>query len=564
MIKLFGTTDTIYTTNGDIILQPIKAKVKCEDNGAYYLDLEAGLEYVNDITEGRIIAADTPDGTQAFRVGNVQKKNSKLTSRCYHVFYDTRNYLIVDSYVRNKGGNAALDQLNTAAVGGAGSPFTTLSDVSKVNTYRCVRKSLYEAINTLVERWGGHLVRNNWTIELRTTIGADNGVTVRYAKNIQEITSEENWDGVVTKLLPVGRDGILLNAVDPSASLYVESEQQYDRPYCKTVTFSQSIDRTEGESDTDYLTRCVADLQYQAQNYVDQYCFPQVNYQVKVNLETITGLGDTVEVIDERLGLNLMTNVISYEYDCILEKYTNIELGNFRQTITGLFDKITSSVENTVNHEIVTATAAMNEELQRATAEILAHFENSYVIYKGNEILVVDRLPAEPHAGNVMRINSGGIGFSTTGTEGTFSSAWLLDGTFDAQQINVLNFTADLIHGNTLKLGGAFYPTPGEIRLYDADGNLIGIIGQGGVKMLGGTGETDTGRPYVLMNNVVGFAGFDENDTKMFWADRDEFHMKKTMAEEELTICESMRFIKIDFTDSGNVAHKGIGLVSAE
>lgn len=559
MVKLFGITDTILTSNGDLIIQPIKAKVHCEDNGAYYLDLECGLEYVDVLTEGRIIAADVPGGTQAFRVGNVSKTNIKLSTRAYHVYYDAKNYLIVDSYVKNKGGNAALDQLNTDAVGGAGSPFVTISDVTAIQNYRCVRKSLLEAFSEVVTRWGGHLVRDNWTVELRTTIGQDNGVTVRYRKNIQSINATENWDGVVTKLLPVGKDGILLNAIDPTASLYVESAQQYETPYVKTVTFSQSLERGEEETEADYKARLVADLAYQAQQYVDQYCYPSVNYQVKANLEAITGVGDTVQVIDERLGLNLTTNVISYEYDAVLGKYTNVELGNFRDTIDGLMGKINSSVQKTVNTEITTATAVMNEELKATTAQILAGFENSFVIYNGNEILIVDSLPKET-ANNCIRINREGIGFSTTGiAPEAFNSAWTIDGKMDMQQINVLNLTADLIHGNTLTLGGAFYPTPGEIRLFDADGNLIGIIGQNGVKMLGGVGTGETNRPYVLMNNVVGFAGFDEADNKTFWADRDEFHMKKAMAEEELTICEWMRFIKIQLT--GN---KGIGLVSAE
>ena len=123
---------------------------------------------------------------------------------------------------------------------------------------------------------------------------------------------------------------------------------------------------------------------------------------------------------------------------------------------------------------------------------------------------------------------------------------------------DVINLTADLIHGNTLTLGGAFYPTPGEIRLYNAAGDLIGIIGKDGVKMFGGTGTAETGRPYVLMNNEVGFAGYDDMGTKVYWADGDQFHMKKAIAEEELTICDLMRFIRIEMTNS-----KGIGLVSS-
>ena len=389
-------------------------------------------------------------------------------------------------------------------------------------------------------------------MQIRQSIGQDNGVTVRYAKNIQTITSEENWDNVVTKLLPVGKDGLLLD------TRFVESERQYDRPYTKTVSFSQNLERLDGESDADYIQRLKDDLEFQAEEYVGQYSLPEVNYSVKTNLEKITGIGDTVEVIDERLGINLLTNVISYDYDAILGQYTNIELGNFKDTIEGLFGKITSSVEQTVNRELEASMTILNSELKAATDTIMAHFENSYVIYDGNQILIVDTLPKD-YATYCIRINSGGIGFSSTGINGTFNSAWTIDGTLDMQNINVINLTADLIHGNTLTLGGAFYPTPGEIRLYDGDGNLIGIIGQNGVKMLGGTGTAESNRPYVLMNNTVGFAGYDASDNEIYWARGDEFHMKKTMAEEELTICETMRFIKIDLT-----TNKGIGLVAAE
>ena len=89
MIKVFGQTDTSFASNGDIVLQPLKAKVHKEDNGAYYLDLETGLEYVDYFVEGNIVVAPTPQGEQAFRIGNVQKTKSKLTSKCYHVFFDS-------------------------------------------------------------------------------------------------------------------------------------------------------------------------------------------------------------------------------------------------------------------------------------------------------------------------------------------------------------------------------------------------------------------------------------------------------------------------------------------
>ena len=219
MIKIFSTTDKIFSSNGDVVLQPFKAKVHKEDNGDYYLDLVTDLKYSDYLLTGNIVVANTPQGEQAFRITNPQKTNTKITVKAWHVFYDSKNYLIADSYVLDKNCNDALDHLNSATE--PQSEFQTLSDIGVIDSYRCVRESLYNAIGVVIERWGGHLVMDNFKIEVRANIGQDNGVTVEYKKNLKEITCEENWDDVVTKLLPVGKDGILLNALDDTASLYV-------------------------------------------------------------------------------------------------------------------------------------------------------------------------------------------------------------------------------------------------------------------------------------------------------------------------------------------------------
>ena len=554
MIKVFGQTDTSFASNGDVVLNPLKAKVHKEDNGDFYLDLETGLEYVNYLVEGNLIVANTPQGDQAFRIGNVQKTKSKLTSKCYHVFYDSKNYLIVDSYVVDKNCNDALDHLNSATV--PQSEFETLSDVGTINSFRCVRKSLYEAIQTVIERWGGHLVRDNFDIEIRTSIGQDNGVTVQYKKNLKDITCEENWDSVVTQLLPVGKDGLLLNAIDSSASIWVTSSVQYDLPYTKTVSFSQGdINKEDYASDEDYQQALVNDLLMQATEYVETNSLPQVNYTLKANLEKITDIGDTVEVIDERLGISILTNVIKYDYDCILEKYTEIEFGNFKQSLSGLVGNITASVDKNVSQQVESVQATMSEQLQQATDSIMGVMGNSYVIYDGDQILVLDRLPQES-AINVIRINNGGIGFSQNGINGTFTSAWTIDGTLNMQAINVINLVADMIKGGTLKLG-SHSNASGILELYDDANNLVGLMNKDGLKMYGLDGS------YVVMNDGIGFAGYDRNGNQIYWVNGDEFHMKKSVVEEEITLCNQLRFIPIQIMQGNTVVNEGIGLVSS-
>ena len=558
MIKLFSQTDTSFSTNGDKVIIPLRAKVHKEDNGSFYLDFECSLDYINDIVAGNIIVAPTPQGDQAFRISNVTATRSSIKGKFYHIFYDSKNYLIEDSYVVDKNCNDALDHLNSST--SDLSPFATLSDVDDTNSYRCVRKSLYEAINVVLDRWGGHLVRDNFNIQIKNNIGQDNGVTVRYAKNLKNITCETNWDDVVTKLLPVGKDGLLLNALDETADLYVTSSISYDIPFTKTVSFEQDINEEDytdddGNVDTEAYTQALLnDLQNQATNYINTNDIPQVNYTLKANLDKITDIGDTVEVIDERLGINITTNVISYVYDCILEKYTEIEFGNFTKKLNDLMGTISNNTQTIITEANQSLQITLGQQLQNAQDKIWNALGSSYVIYEGDKILIVDTLPKES-ATNVIMINNGGIGFSQTGINGTFQSAWTIDNVLNMEQINVINLTADLIKGGTLKLGSNLNQN-GQIEVYDEANTLIAELNKNGLKMYGVDGS------YVLINNTVGFAGYDRNNNQIYWVNGDEFHMKKSVVEEEITLCNKLRFIPITIYDGNDIVNDGIGLVS--
>lgn len=560
MIKLFDATDKIYTSNGNKIILPTKAKVHKEDNGDFYINVEAPLSYIDDLVPNSIIVANTPQGDQPFRITNVENTRTKIKVKAYHVFYDSENYLIQDSYVVDKNCNDALDHLNNSTDNT--SPFTTISDITKIASYRCVRKSLYEAIQVLLERYGGHLVRDNWTIGIRNSIGQDNGVTIRYGKNLKDIKATYNWDSVCTKLLPVGKDGLLLNATDPTASVYLQSTTQYEIPYTKTVSFDQSniveddYKDDQGVLDEDaYKQALVNDLAEQGQNYLVTNSVPVVNYTLSANVEKVSDIGDTIQVTDEKLGINILTNIISFEYDCILDKYTQIEFGNFTPTLSGLMNNISSQTQQQIDENTAILEITLGQELQEAQEKIWNALGSSYVIYEGDKILVVDSLPKET-ARNVIMINNGGIAFGQNGINGNFNSAWTIDNVLNMGQINVINLTADLIKGGTLKLGSNLNQN-GQLEVYDEANSLIAELNKNGLKMYGVDGS------YILMNNTVGFSGYDRLGNQIYWVSKDEFHMKKSVVEEEITLCNKMRFIPITITDTNDtVINDGIGLVS--
>lgn len=551
MLRIFSPTDKTYIANGDKVIQPLKATVHKSDNDAYYLDLTCGTEYLPWIKSGNIIVADTPQGAQPFRILNPEITHTKITCKCNHIFYDSANYLIADSYVVDSTCNQALDHLNTATE--PKSPFSTVSDINTINSFRCVRKSLYEAIQTVLERWGGHLVRDVWTIGIRQSIGADNGVVVRYGKNLKTITATYDWSDVCTKILPEGDNGLLLNALDSKQSLYMEASQQYDIPYCKTVQFSQSdikqgnYKTADGKDDeTAYKRACLADLRQQAQKYLDENSVPKVNYKMSANLEKITDIGDTIEVIDERMGLDMLTNVISFEYDCIQGRYTSIEFGTFKQTLSGLMSSVQETATNTAQQISDKAVSTVNGKLKESEAQINGVLGGSYVIYDGSQILVVDSLPKES-AHNVLRINSAGIGFSSSGINGSFTSAWTIDGTLNMQNINVINLVADLIKGGTLTLGGQDNGN-GLMLVKSAAGATLGRLDNSGLTMWAQDGS------HIVISAANGLTGYDSANKITYTARNGVFSMRNGYVEEGLAVGGKLKIVPVTSGDNDGVA----------
>ena len=532
MIKLFNSTDLIFDSNGNKIINATKAIVHKEDNGDFYLDFECDLSYINDIVENNILVANTPQGDQAFRIGNVSKTKYKISTKAKHVFYDSQNYLIADSYVVDKDCAGAMYHLNAATE--PTSPVATFSDITAVGSFRCVRKSLYEALKTVQERWGGHFIRDNFSIGLRSEIGADSDVVVRYRKNIQDITCEENWDDVVTKLLPVGKDGILLNKLDPNRSVYLTAAKQYDVPFTKTISFSQDNINEEDFTDEEgvldevaYYTALVEDLERQGEEYLLENSVPKISYTLKANLDTITDIGDKIKVIHEPLNLSLTASVIAYDYNCILKKYTELSFGNFGKTLTGLLSNITQATNEAITEQTNYLQTAFSNEIDASVGEIWDLLDGSYVVYQGEKILVVDSLPKED-AINVLKIDKSGVSLSNNGIHGIFHNVWNIDGSYDFTPFNYIKW-------GIMDLGKASNSS-GKIKLFSSANELFAEFSQNGVKLY------CKNKTYVTCNKDYVFAVYDKNDNLLFSLSSDKFIAKNAAVKNELFLGEKLKF----------------------
>lgn len=405
MIRVFKANDRDFTTNGEVVIVPIKARVKNNINGDFTLELVCNSKYNDYLKENDLLIVPTPQGEQAFRISNnVQKKGDRITLKLKHVFYDSDNLVIADSYAVDMTCKQALNHFNNAT--DTTSPFTCDSDITHIDSFRCVRKSFLECINTILERWGGFLIRDNWKIAIKSEIGRDNGVTIRYKKNLQELTATYDYSTVVTKLLPVGKDGILL------PELYVYAPTQYEVPYSKVISFEQDIDEEDYPTETAYQNAVITDLRAQAQKYVNKAYKPTVTYSLKGKPAKVSDIGDIIRVYDERIGVDITTEVISYEWDIITESYVNLTFGNFGEKLSSLMSTIKSNT---------------NAQINEATNEIKGVYngllQGSYIVYRGYDILVLDNVPISS-ASHVLRFANNGISISLNGVNGTYYSIY--------------------------------------------------------------------------------------------------------------------------------------------
>lgn len=474
MISMYESSGNSFNHNGLKILHPKKCEVFKEDNGDYYIELEDSTDNISYYQANMIIKCPTPfpEGSQLFRIVNPEIKNNYIYVKAKHIYFDTKNYIIFDNYIVDKNCNYALNHLNSNT--DKLSPFTTTSNINTLSTFRCVRNSLEEAINTVIERWGGHLVRNNFNISILDEIGADRGIQIKYSKNLKELKVNENWDDVVTKILPVGKDGLLL------PEKYIELEEElYDIPFTKVISFDQELERDDYSSDEEYTNALTTDLRNKATVYLEDNKLPKVNYSLSANLDYITDVGDTVYLEHPKIKLALKINVISVKYDVIAQRFKNIEFGNFKNSLKTLIQNVNKVASDTAKAESKKVKTVLQEDLKQSTDLLWSVLNKGYVINEENRILIVDKLPIN-EAQNCLLFNSLGIGFSNTGVNGTFTSAWRIDGTLDMQNINVINLTADLIKGGVLHLGG-INNSNGLLELYNENSEKLASIDKNGL-----------------------------------------------------------------------------------
>lgn len=431
MIKIFNSDDRDFSTAGNIIINPTKCiETRKKSLNGWYLDIEVPIQYKDFIEQDMLCVVKTKSklNPQAFRIKNIEKKQRKIVFQARHVMFDAEDYFLLDVRPTDKNGQNALSYINERT--DKTSPFNVFSNVTVQDTAYFIRKNMLEAWTIIEERWGGVFDADNWDIRFLTKVGNDNGETVMYGKNLQGIEVYEDWSSVVTKLYPVGYDGLLL------PEIYLESNIQYTEPYTRTVDFTTDLEMEEQTTE-----KMITELRIKARSYLEENKVPKISYTVSVNVNESLEMGDTVHI--KHPLCNILAEVLEYEYNLISEKTKTITVGNYSRDVKTKFNTIKENI-NKVAERVTT----QERVIEAQTNLINSMNKNGLVYIDENEILILDKLPRE-EAKNVWRFGLGGLGFSSNGYEGPFEAAITMDGQINANFITVGQMNVARIEGLT-------------------------------------------------------------------------------------------------------------------
>lgn len=473
MIKLFKSDETDFTNDGIEILDDICIESYTEwvDNGKWIFESKFKIDHdkSDKILNECILQLPTEKGLQPFRIKNIDKENKKyIIVTGHHEGFEFNNNFILDTYIEEKSGRAAIAQIQANTV--ITSRFTLSSDIDIQSSSRMVRKNGMDALigddeNSFINRWGGHLVLNNHNIAMNSEIGEDRDVLIAAGKNITYFKGTINTEEVVTGICAESYDGILL----PENIYYSPLVDNYPEKHIQKIKFddikykySEHSDGEEGYETLDEVYKALreaCDDLFNVSNIDKPKCTIRVNIVELTKTDQYKGdeineriyQGDTVAIDLQDYGFNVKLKNISNRYNSLKDRYEDITFGESNITGLSLIKDIQSKVDKVT--ELVGANSwqeLLDQSMEEATKLINEGIKDSYVVVKKNEILIMDD-PDVNSAINVIRMNKNGIAYSMTGYNGPYTLAMTIDGVINASLIRSGELDAAFMKVGTLQ-----------------------------------------------------------------------------------------------------------------
>lgn len=375
MILLYDPEEKLFDTNGiGSLADAVSCIVTEERNSSFELELVypiTGQHYTDIQYRSLIFVKPNPfDQPQPFRVYRISKPlNGLVTVYAWHISYDLNGIPVKPFHTYTI--DATLSALTTNAA--ITNDFTFSTDKPDSMAGEVLTDAPYSARailggieGSVLQTYRGEFKFDRFNVSLLTNRGANNGVTLRYGKNIVGMTQDEDYSGLYTGVAPFwkGEDTAVYL---PETIVFAQGSFGFER--ILSLDLSGEFD---AEPTLDQLRTRAA--QYISDNAIST---PKDSLDIDYAMDATIGsvrLCDTVSCLYMALGVQATAKVVKTVYDALLERYKSITLGSIRSNFADAYaqqaQNLTRRIRNIESDYTSTGEAReiVTEEITTGTA----------------------------------------------------------------------------------------------------------------------------------------------------------------------------------------------------
>lgn len=501
---LYESTETSFTSNGIGALPDcLSCLVTEERNGQYEVEFTypiTGTKYA-EILEGRIICVthDEQLDKQPFIIYRRSAPMDGIVTFNAHHYSYLLSGIAVSPFTASSVADAFAKVSSNSMIT---NPFTFWTDNTtagsmSVDIPMSARQILGGVRGSILDVYGGEYEFDKLTVKNHAHRGANNGVTIRYGKNLTDLEQTIDAEFLPNAVVPYwkGSDdtvvyGAVTAATGQTASRVTVMDLSDEFDEQPSAAQLQSAARSKLDAEQPWIP---------SENItVDFVALWQTEEYKDIALLERVQLCDTVTIYYPELGVNATAKVIKVVWDALLDRYDSMELGepqsSFADTILSETDARFTEIDEAIRD--LPTTSMLEAAIDHAT-ELITGGLGGYVVINTDadghptEILIMDT-PSTATAVNVWRFNSGGLGHSHSGYNGPYNDIALTqDGQINASMITAGTMSANRIKGGTLSVGG-LNNADGVLIIYNAAGQEIGRWDKDGIKAVEGVSLAGT------------------------------------------------------------------------
>ena len=408
--RLYPPTAAAWDTNGlGALSDCISCVVEETLNGPFELEMQYrlnGLHYADITLRSIILAKPNPTSRpQPFRVYKISRPiNGVVTINAQHLSYDLSGIVIEPFNAPSLA--SALEGMKTNAV--TENPFEYETDKTVISdfvvSYPSSARSLVAGQRgSLLDTYGGELEFDRYQVKLWAHRGKDNGVTIRYGKNMTDVNQEEDGSGVYTGVYPYWYSEEEGSADLGSSYVPVEGEFDFTRILLLDLT-----EEFENKPTAEELTQ-------KAQEYISNHDpgVPTISttvswYQSKDFVENVN-LGDVVGVYFSRLGISAKAKIVKTRYNALQNRYESVDIGSVRSSIAGTIVSMDQGVSS-VTQYTVTETRRITKELEMTAdglrSAISDSAQNTTQLIQQSQAIIMEALQEYATTGDLEQLRS--------------------------------------------------------------------------------------------------------------------------------------------------------------